>query len=64
MRACHSLTEGKRNQVYELKKAGLTQRAIADQIGVTIRRFAGICSATKGCADIDQFFGHCQSKTG
>ena len=34
MRAYHRLTEGERNQVYALKKAGLPQRAIADQIGV------------------------------
>jgi IS30 family transposase len=34
MRAYHRLTEGQRNQVYALKKASLTQRAIADQIGV------------------------------
>ena len=34
MRAYHRLTEGERNQVYALKKAGLTQRAIADHIGV------------------------------
>ncbi|MDC0431814.1 helix-turn-helix domain-containing protein, partial [Paracoccaceae bacterium] len=27
-------TEGERNQVYALKKAGLTQHALADQIGV------------------------------
>jgi len=34
MRAYHHLTEGERNQVYALKKAGLTQCAIANQIGV------------------------------
>ena len=34
MRAYHRLTEGERNQVYALKKAGLTQWAIADQICV------------------------------
>ncbi len=34
MRAYHRLTEGQRNQVYALMKAGLSQRAIADQIGV------------------------------
>ncbi|MDA8684987.1 helix-turn-helix domain-containing protein [Planktomarina temperata] len=34
MGAYHRLTEGERDQVYALKKAGLTQRAIADQIGV------------------------------
>jgi IS30 family transposase len=34
MRAYHHLTEGERNQVYALKKAGLPQCAIADQIGV------------------------------
>ena len=34
MRAYHRLTEGQRNQVYALKKAGLHQYAIADQIGV------------------------------
>jgi transposase, IS30 family len=34
MRAYHRLTEGQRNQVYALKKAGLKQYAIADQIGV------------------------------
>lgn len=34
MRAYHRLTEGERNQVYALKKAGLPQCAIADQIGV------------------------------
>lgn len=34
MRAYHRLTEGKRNQIYALKKAGLSQQAIADQIGV------------------------------
>ncbi len=34
MRAYYRLTEGQRNQIYELKKAGLNQRAIADQIGV------------------------------
>ena len=33
-RAYHRLTEGERNQVYALKKAGLTQCAIADQICV------------------------------
>jgi hypothetical protein len=32
MRAYHRLTEGERNQVYALKKAGLTQCAIAEQI--------------------------------
>jgi len=34
MRAYHRLTEGQRNQVYALNKAGLKQYAIADQIGV------------------------------
>ena len=34
MHAYHRLTEGERNQVYALKKAGLTQCAIADQICV------------------------------
>jgi IS30 family transposase len=34
MRAYHRLTEGERNQVYALKNAGLTQRAIAEQISV------------------------------
>ena len=34
MRAYHRLTEGQRNDVYALKKAGLNQYAIADQIGV------------------------------
>ncbi|MDA0224151.1 MAG: helix-turn-helix domain-containing protein [Proteobacteria bacterium] len=34
MRAYHRLTEGERNQVYALRKAGLTQCAIADHIGV------------------------------
>jgi len=34
MRAYHRLTECERNQVYALKKAGLTQRAIAEQISV------------------------------
>jgi IS30 family transposase len=34
MRAYHRLTEGQRKQVYALKKAGLKQYAIADQIGV------------------------------
>jgi len=34
MQAYHRLTEGERNQVYALKKAGLTQCAIADQICV------------------------------
>jgi IS30 family transposase len=34
MRAYHRLTEGERNLVYALKKAGLTQCAIADQICV------------------------------
>ena len=34
MRAYHRLTEGQRNEVYALKKAGLNQYAIADQIGV------------------------------
>ena len=34
MRAYHRLAEGQRNQVYALKKDGLTQRAIADQICV------------------------------
>ena len=34
MRAYHRLTEGERNQVYALKKAGLTQWANADQICV------------------------------
>ena len=34
MRAYHRLTEGERNQVYALKKAGLTQHALTDQIGV------------------------------
>ena len=32
MRAYHRLTEGQRNQVYALKKTGLKQYAIADQI--------------------------------
>ena len=32
MRSYHRLTEGERNQVYALKKAGLTQCAIAEQI--------------------------------
>ena len=34
MRAYHRLTEGQRNQVYALKKTGLKQYAIADQICV------------------------------
>ena len=34
MRAYPRLTEGQRNQLYALKKAGFTQSAIADQIGV------------------------------
>ena len=34
MQAYQRITEGERNQVYALKKAGLPQRAIADQIGV------------------------------
>ena len=34
MRAYHRFTECECNQVYALKKAGLPQRAIADQIGV------------------------------
>jgi IS30 family transposase len=34
MRAYYHLTEGQRNQVYALKKAGLKQYAIADQISV------------------------------
>ena len=34
MRAYHRLTAGERYQVYALKKAGLTQCAIADQICV------------------------------
>ena len=34
MRSYHRLTEGERNQVYALKKSGLTQCAIADQICV------------------------------
>ena len=34
MRAYHRLTEVERNQVYALKKAGLTQCAIADQMCV------------------------------
>ena len=34
MRAYPRLNEGQRNQLYALKKAGFTQRAIADQIGV------------------------------
>ena len=34
MRAYHRLTEGQRNQVYALKKAGLKQHTIVDQIGV------------------------------
>jgi IS30 family transposase len=32
MRSYHHLTEGERNQIYALKKAGLTQCAIAEQI--------------------------------
>ena len=32
MRSYHRLTEGERKQVYALKKAGLTQCAIAEQI--------------------------------
>ncbi len=49
MRAYHRLTEGERNQVYTLKKAGLTQCAIADQICVNksticweLKRIAGL----------------------
>ena len=34
MRAYPRLTEGQRNQTYALKKAGFTQRAIAEQITV------------------------------
>ena len=34
MRSYGRLTEGDRHQVYALHKAGLTQRAMADQIGV------------------------------
>jgi IS30 family transposase len=34
MRSYPRLTEGQRNQLYALKKAGFTQSAIADQIGV------------------------------
>jgi IS30 family transposase len=34
MRSYHRLTEGERNQVYALKKSGLTQCAIAEQICV------------------------------
>ena len=34
MRSYHRLTEGDRHQVYALHKAGLRQRAIAEQIGV------------------------------
>ena len=34
MRAYPRLTEGQRNQIYALKKAGFTQRAIAEQIAV------------------------------
>ncbi|MFT5066459.1 MAG: IS30 family transposase [Reinekea sp.] len=34
MRDYHRLTEGQHNQLYALKKAGLRQYAIADQIGV------------------------------
>ncbi len=34
MRAYHRLTGGQRNQIYALMKAGLSQRDIADQIGV------------------------------
>jgi hypothetical protein len=32
MPSYHRLTEGERNQVYALKKAGLTQCAIGEQI--------------------------------
>ena len=34
MRAYPRLNDGQRNQLYALKKAGFTQSAIADQIGV------------------------------
>ncbi len=34
MRTYHRLTVGQRNQIYALMKAGLSQRAIAVQIGV------------------------------
>ena len=34
MRAYPRLNEGQRNQIYALKKAGFTQRAIAEQIAV------------------------------
>ena len=34
MRAYRRLTEGQRNQIYALKRAGFTQRAIAEQIAV------------------------------
>ena len=54
MRAYHRLTEGERNQVYALKKAGLTQHALTDQIGVHKSTICRSLSATKVCADIDQ----------
>jgi IS30 family transposase len=34
MQAYHSLTEIERNQIWALNKNGLTQRAIAEKIGV------------------------------
>jgi predicted transcriptional regulator len=52
MRAYHRLTEGQRNQVYALKKAGLKQYAIADQIGVSKSTISRNLSATQVCADI------------
>ena len=55
MRAYHRLTEGERNQVYALKKAGLPQRAIADQIWrQQIDDLLVSLSAIPVCADIDQ----------
>ena len=54
MRSYGRLTEGDRHQVYALHKAGLRQSAIAEQIGVPNRRFAGSFIATKVCADTDQ----------
>ncbi len=48
MRAYHRLTEGERNQVYALKHAGLTQRAIAEQISVHKSTICRELQRTKG----------------
>jgi len=51
MRAYHRLTEGQRNQIYALKKAGFSQTAISGQIGVhksTISRELGRNKGLRG----------------